>query len=280
MDTNDSASCSETNMLRIQLIKKDEMEGTLRKKLRDKAIALEVAEEKVRRLVAASQKQAKAESSVIAGSSSNDTGRNAKSKPNGGTTAPKSEPISPQRRMVLAYVDLPPPSRPLSTQPRTAPPPPPRHQNHESSTLDEMEVENTPSMSPPLNMKLEPKSPHKHKRLIPYVSVPSPPYQNRDVEEMEVEVTPSMSPPPNMKLEPKSPHRRKRLIPYVRVPSPPPQNHDVEEMEVEVTPSMSPPPNMKLEPKSPHRRKRLIPYVRVPSPQPQNHDESKKRKWK
>ncbi|KIK01843.1 hypothetical protein K443DRAFT_132155 [Laccaria amethystina LaAM-08-1] len=36
-----------------------------------------------------------------------------------------------------------------------------------------MEVEDTPSMSPPPNMKLEPKSPHEHKRLIPYVSVPS-----------------------------------------------------------------------------------------------------------
>ena len=90
------------------------------------------------------------------------------SKPNGSTTVPKPEPISPQRR-VVPYVSFP---RQLSTQPHTSTPPPP-HQNHESSTLDEMEAEETPLMSPPPNMKLEPKSPHKHKRLIPYVSVPA-----------------------------------------------------------------------------------------------------------
>ncbi|EDR00627.1 uncharacterized protein LACBIDRAFT_313095 [Laccaria bicolor S238N-H82] len=67
-------------------------------------------------------------------------------------------------------------------------------------------------------MKLEPKSRRKHKRLIPYIRVPSPPHRNHGVEEMEAEDTPSMSPPPSMKLEPKSPHRHKRLIPYVSVP--------------------------------------------------------------
>jgi len=123
---------------------------------------------------------------------------------------------------MVPYVSLPPPSRQLSTQPRTSAPPPPSHQNHESSTLEEMEVEDTPSMSPPPNMKLEPKSPHGHKRLVPYVSVPSPPRQNHEsatLDEMAVEDTPSMSPPPNMKLEPKSPHGHKRLVPYVSVPS-------------------------------------------------------------
>ena len=78
---------------------------------------------------------------------------------------PKPEPISPQR--MVPYVSFP---RQLSTQPRTSAPPPP-HQNHESSTLDEMEVEETSLMSPPPNKKLEPKSPRK--TLIPYVSVPT-----------------------------------------------------------------------------------------------------------
>ena len=57
MDPNDSESYSEIHILRIQLLKKDEVVGALTKELRDKTIALEVAEERIRRLVAASQKQ-------------------------------------------------------------------------------------------------------------------------------------------------------------------------------------------------------------------------------
>ena len=57
MDPNDSESYSEIHILRIQLLKKDEVVGVLTKELRDKTIALEVAEERIRRLIAASQQQ-------------------------------------------------------------------------------------------------------------------------------------------------------------------------------------------------------------------------------
>lgn len=57
MDPNDSESYSEIHILRIQLLKKDEVVGVLTKELRDKTIALEVAEERIRRLIATSQKQ-------------------------------------------------------------------------------------------------------------------------------------------------------------------------------------------------------------------------------
>ena len=110
------------------------------------------------------------------------------SKPNGSTTVPKPEPISPQRR-VVPYSSFP---CQVSTQPRTSTPPP-LHQNHESSTLNEMEVEETPLMSPPPRMKLEPKSPRK--RLIPYVSVPP----------RQMSVRPANKRPANGDLAQKSP---------------------------------------------------------------------------
>lgn len=56
MDPNDSDTYSEIYQLRIQLLKKDEMAGTLRKELKDKTTALEVAEERIRRLVASQKK--------------------------------------------------------------------------------------------------------------------------------------------------------------------------------------------------------------------------------
>jgi len=57
MDPNDSDPYSEIHNLRIQLLKKDEIAGALRNELKYKAIALEIAEERIRRLVAASQKK-------------------------------------------------------------------------------------------------------------------------------------------------------------------------------------------------------------------------------
>jgi hypothetical protein len=57
MDPNDSDPYSEIHKLRILLLKKDGIASELRKELRDRTIALEVAEERIRRLVAASQKK-------------------------------------------------------------------------------------------------------------------------------------------------------------------------------------------------------------------------------